>query len=301
LYYGGYARIENSSLKFLNLRAGSEFYYTNLGKSVYNDELKTASIAAFGLAEFNIFDFLKISGGLRIRNYNNQTITSQGIKLILDLKEQGILTSDISLSERMPSPTEGFHLKNEKNILFLNDFAWRYENYKIRMGAFFRTITNPIIYDSLYNSFNDNNSTSIFGFYLSLNLKFIKHLVIDATINMQNAIEENNDYSSSSYAKLSAYYEIHSGASILRLGVSGRTVSSFKGQRYLPQYRSYTPYDIESNFMFDGLKVFAAAKLGNAYVKVSYQNLLFRDYYLVSVYPFYDGHFRLSFMWSFLD
>ncbi|MFC2129895.1 putative porin [Bacteroidota bacterium] len=303
LYYGGYARIENSSLKFLNLRAGSEFYYINLGKSVYNDELQTASIAAFGLAEFNIFDFLKISGGMRVRNYNNQTISSQGIKLILDLKEQGILTSDISLSERMPSPTEGFHLKNEKNFLFLNDYQFVMGNVRINLGVFFRTIMNQILFDSLYHSINEINNRQILGVYLSLNTRLFKHLVIDATINNHQVIEENtdSDYLPSFYTKLSAYYEIHSGASILRLGISGRTVSSFTGQRYLPQYRSYTPYDMESNFMFDGLKVFAAAKLGNAYVKASYQNILFRDYYFVPVYPFYDGHFRLSFMWSLLD
>ncbi len=52
--------------------------------------------------------------------------------------------------------------------------------------------------------------------------------------------------------------------------------------------------------MEGGITIFATLKLGEAYLRISYNNILSHIYY-VPYYPVYNGNFRLQVAWAFFD
>jgi len=302
-YYGANFSFEQRIYNTLFLKAGAETYMTDIEKSFYHDSYNATSVSGYALAKIDIFSFLSVSGGARIRNNNNKTILSEGVKLNLKVNESNGLFLDFSLSERMPSFVEGLDLENEKNLLFLAEYSFKNDNIQVKIGTSFRSYENKIFYHNLFNKFlnADGFTGSIFSSYLTYEQKLFRNFKIDLMILNNHEINDNVTSYPPIFAKLSMYYEIEAGRSILRLGVSGKYVTSFNGEAFLPQYRGYMIYEDDNEAMFDGLKVFAVAKLGNAYVKASLENVLGKGFYTVPIYPYYNRNFRLSFMWSFLD
>jgi len=302
-YYGANVSLEHELFKSFTLKAGADAYMVDMEKSFYHDSLEAKSLAGYALGKIDLFDLFSISGGVRIRNYYNKTVLSEGLKLNIKIDEINSLMFDLSISEKMPSPVEGFHLENEKNTLLLTEYSFKWNNTDIKLGASYRITNKPIeyFYEHALYFCNNGSDRNIFSFYATLEQKFLKNIVVNAMIINNNQIENNTQIIYPSFAKLSMFYEIHSGRSILRLGVAGKLVTAFYGETFLPQYRSYMTYDTENEPMFDGLKVFTSAKLGNAYVKVSLENILGSGFYTVPIYPYYGRNFRLSFSWSFLD
>jgi hypothetical protein len=297
-YYGLNISAEKSLWDFI-LKAGTEIYNVNLDQSVYHQGLDALSTSAFAHVLYRMNDLISISGGARIRRYNGNTIMNEGAKLNLNFRDYGSFFSDISLSERAPCPAEGLELASEKHFLFLNEYGYHSDNYKINFGAYFRNVADPITItkDSVYRTQNGNDESS-YGVYLQFRFMPLKDWFVETMINSyQN--DGDDTFIPELYAGLSTYYEIHTGRSTLRIGLAGKAFTSFRGTRYLPQYHAYMDYPDESGFMHDGLKVYASAKLGNAFIHASYENFLFSNYYYIPFYPNYTGNFRFSFSWSF--
>jgi hypothetical protein len=53
--------------------------------------------------------------------------------------------------------------------------------------------------------------------------------------------------------------------------------------------------------MWTRLDAFAILKVGNAYITLSYENLLDANYTITPVYPMPDRSFRLGVNWVFID
>ena len=51
----------------------------------------------------------------------------------------------------------------------------------------------------------------------------------------------------------------------------------------------------------NGIDIFANARLGNATVKLTFQNLLNSEYFQVPLYPNLGRNLRFSVFWSFFD
>ena len=194
-------------------------------------------------------------------------------------------------------------LEKERNLLFLAEYEFKNDNTTIKLGTSFRNIENKIYYFNILNKFlNAEGFTgTLLNSYVTYEQRLYKHFVMNMMMMNHYQLEDGLNKYPPLMLKLSMYYELESGRSNLRIGVSGKYLTSFSGETFLPQYRGYMAYEDENEAMFDGLKVYALAKLGNAYVKASFENLLGSGYYTVPIYPYYNRNFRLSFIWSFLD
>ncbi|ROL62300.1 hypothetical protein D9V86_01390 [Bacteroidetes/Chlorobi group bacterium ChocPot_Mid] len=302
-YYGANISYEQRVFKELFVKAGVEAYKVDIEKFIYHELLNATSIAGFALAKLDIFDFMTLSGGFRLRNFNNKTILSEGAKLRLNINGNNNVFFDFSLSERLPSLVEGLDLESERNFLFLAEYEFKNNNTTLTLGTSFRSIENKIYYYDVLSEFlNAEGFTgTLLCSYVTYEQRLLKHFVTNMTL--MNNYEMNGDLSKYPplILKLTMYYELESGRSDLKIGVSGKYLSSFNGMKFLPEYRQYMLYEEPNESMFDGLKIFAVAKLGNAYVKASLENLLGSGYYVVPIYPYYNRNFRLSFIWSFLD
>ena len=72
-------------------------------------------------------------------------------------------------------------------------------------------------------------------------------------------------------------------------------------QQYVPTTATYTTPVGRQGFVNNGLDVYLTAILGNASIRVSYENMLAERWYTVAVAPEIIRDIRISVTWSFFD
>jgi Putative porin/TonB-dependent Receptor Plug Domain len=103
------------------------------------------------------------------------------------------------------------------------------------------------------------------------------------------------------YAGLTAQYEYIVGRSILRAGVRVRMMTAFRGERFSPLLWTYVASDLEQGLSGNGIDVVAGARVGNAYIRATYQNALGTTAFYVAGYPQFPSVLRLGVSWTILD
>lgn len=309
-HYGISMKYEQHLLELFTMRFGAELSQNSLESSFYNDGADVVRFSAFGHGVLNIFNNISLSGGMRTTQFMGKTMFSTGIKAIIRFSDFTI-TADVSRSERMPAACEGFNLKNEEHLLALSELKWKHSATEINIGAFARHINSPINSIIQYNEINlpvnttSDNGTSaqIIGSYTRVSTTVFERIHLELFAQTYKSFEEGNENDKYPllYGGASIFYEMKFGASILRLGTKIFAETEKKGVQFIPFTRVYVDFPNESNTTFNGFEAFASAKLGDAYVKIGYRNIINQGYYFVPLYPAIDGNFRLSFSWAFMN
>ncbi|TAL69683.1 MAG: hypothetical protein EPN82_03445 [Bacteroidetes bacterium] len=308
-YMGATAKYEQDFFRTFQLRVGGDVEYDVLPQTYYFDELNDISLSAFAHGLFEPVKNIKISGGLRFTTFAGKTALSTGAKAVLSLANELELIGDLSIASRFPTPSEGLNLSNEKHFLGLAELRYKTQPINISIGAFYRNVDNPILtyaetIDShtVYKSYSENKRT-VLGLYA--NLGFIIFGNINISIWGQGYLSRTNDSNDYRFpdfiAGIRGYYEIIAGKSVLRLGTSFGFIGEMKGEQYVSIGRKYLPNSTTSLAKPLSLDLFAEARLGVAYLKLTYENILSQGYYYVPYYPQLDGNFRISVGWPFLD
>jgi hypothetical protein len=127
-----------------------------------------------------------------------------------------------------------------------------------------------------------------------------------ALFNSGGALETVQERIPLLYAGCTAQYEYIVGRSILRAGVRVRMNTAFQPQGFVPTTWSY----IEPSFLQDditqglagnGLDVVVSARVGNAYIRATYQNVLNTPTRTVGLYPQYPSNVRVSLALTILE
>jgi outer membrane receptor protein involved in Fe transport len=307
--FGAKGQYEQKLSDILVLRTGGDFYYNSMKETIINDELKGAVLSGFGHLTFNISSNLVLSGGVRLNFVRDKQILSNGAKLAYSIDEKSSLFFDLSNSERNPTPIEGLKLNRERNTLFL--FGSKFDlGFNLDLGAFYRITVNPILAspselneygNAIDIDFVNGEQRNIFGTYVGIGGEIFDGIF--AKVDGQVYINDN-DYEKlypTYLTKLTAYYELIRNKSILRLGFEFGMIAEFNGYRYFPLKKGYYQSEYTIGTSPSGLNLFVKAKLGNAYVRLSYDNLLSNDYYYVSIYPQLVGNLRMTVSWPFYD
>jgi outer membrane receptor protein involved in Fe transport len=291
------------------LRAGGDLYYNSMEETIINEELKGVVLSGFGHATFNINEALSLSGGVRLQFVRDEQVASSGAKLNYRIDDKSSLFFDMSRSERLPTAIEGFSLQREKNLLFLVGSKFDL-GFDLSLGAFYRITNDPIMavpselneYGNAINiDFVNAEQRNILGGYF----KVISEPLEDIFFELEAQVHVNDENYEKLYptllADLKVYYELRRNRSVLRLGAEFGVISEFNGYRYFPLKKGYylSEYTIGTSPM--GLNVFARAKLGDAYVRISYDNILSSGYYYVSIYPTLTGNIRMTVSWPFFE
>ncbi len=96
-------------------------------------------------------------------------------------------------------------------------------------------------------------------------------------------------------------YNLQVGRSKLKIGLELEVLSPFMPSIFDQRWNIFFSGNSEAKWQWNGLNIYANAKLGNAYVSLSVNNLLSSNYYYFYLYPEYDRYFKISLFWSFLD
>jgi hypothetical protein len=103
------------------------------------------------------------------------------------------------------------------------------------------------------------------------------------------------------YLNAEIYYQYSTPRSILRGGLESSFATQFTGERFIPFNRTYIDSDLKSDTKIQTLNAFVYIKIGNAFVKGTFENLLSQQYFNVPAYPVLTRNFRLSVAWTFLE
>jgi len=316
-------KFEQKLTKFFTLRAGGDISYINVPQTVYTEEFDGALLAGFVHGQINeLLPGMILSGGIRINYVGDNVTNAFGASVKYTLSDKFKLVADLSRSERLPSLAENITLTRESHLLGLFDLIWENESSEIRFGLYGRMIDSPIFQNPIINddgkiittvSFN-RSSRKVYGTNLLIKSKLIENLnLLSVTDNGHLFVhlfaQTNLNYDDGVlnyryprlYSGIKIYYQAIAGQSIMNIGFNFSVLSEFNGEYFVQQNRNYVPYDRKSVFSNNGLDAFAELRLGDAFLRVMFKNILAQTYYYVPVYPQHDRTFRLSVSWAFFD
>jgi hypothetical protein len=319
-YKYGITGYYNFHLNFFNLKTGGSFDYIDSQKGLYIDEFDGQATSIFAHGRISVLDIVNLSFGGRLKQMKGKAALSFGVKSEINFSNEFAFNIDLSKSERLPSLTEGFNLKEETHLLALTELHLRLKKLDLRLGAFYRNIENPIYSNPLSDStefiysvqsFN-GSAKNIMGGYLyseivplqEIDYNTWKFNPINLKLNIQYYYSEANGTRDLTlpelYGSISFYSQFAVSKSIARVGLAFELISNFKGERFLPLNRLFIPVNTEQRTMQSGFSIFATTKLGDAYLRISMNNILSKMYY-IPYYPVYNQNFRLQVAWAFFD
>lgn len=305
------ASYEQNISNFLTIRTGITSNYFNIHQTDYQSQANSLGLSGYLHSNLKLSDIFNLSGGVRITQKFGYTLYNFGGRLKAILRDDFLLYADLSLSEKAPSPVDGISLIKEKNILSIIGTNWVANKFSLDFDLFARYIVDPHIAIGINNSsdkilttktINGTNST-ILGCNININSELFKNFHLDLFAQIHYSMDEGKSSSQFPllYAGLTPYYEIFRGRSMLRLGCNFNFMTSFSGLQFIPQTRRYVEVENASGFFNNGIDLFLSAKLGTAYVRISFENALAQGFYYTPYYPQLERILKISVSWSFMD
>lgn len=298
-------------LKTLIIKSFADIGIFRYNRTDFFDEFSGTKWSLGGNAKINLTSELSASGGIKLKNNGRINLFSFGERVTYkgaDFK----LFLDHSLYEKS-TPFQFEDILFETNNLLILGFSYN-ADFTLDIELFMRNVNNAIL-PSIEEYFvlkaeSIGNYLSYGGEvkFKSLLLKglFSKNDRIDYKISFNLNRITDNALLESIYPlfdiNFMLKYQLLINKSELNLGISGRIQSSKSSMRFIPLSNSYTlNQDLETELQNNGLNAFAIMKLGNAFVKITFENLLDSDYFLTAFYPMRGRNLRLSVAWSFFD
>lgn len=304
-------KYEQEISSFLSLKFGGDVIYSLVDKGIYNDELNGMLLAGFGYIAFRPVDKLVMSGGIRINSQLNRFYTSTGGKIQYFYDSGSSIFGDISFSQHIPSPNEGLSLKNENHFLILGGYNLSKKTTQFETNIFYRSVVNPItaftVSDSNNNIIDTRSLQKEALTSTGISISFASTLFSHLHYSLRGNLSFDNWATTASFSNprinsgLKIYYEFDVGKSAVRLGCDVTAVYQKNWMRFFPQRRQYTLTDDNLLGQFNGINIFAHAKLGNAYLKLNLRNVSYTGYYFTAFYPKSNLFFNLAVNWAFLD
>lgn len=310
--FGGSIRYDQVLLGGLTLRAGGNAEFRSINTSQYNESFDGLALTGHILLNYELDSHLKSRVGLRY-NSIGQTVAIPSIGGALEFTSSIFtLIVDASQSDRLPTVTEGLGLLPEHHTLaFAKLQVHLPEQTTTSLTAFVRYVDNPIIPIPEYvdttllvknTTFSNQTNKQVFGGILEANTLWNSFVIKG---NLLSSIQYINNQKEQLYpallANVQARYEYKTGTSLLYAGISLQARTGFQGEWFIPINWSYAKADVTHSAAYNGIDLLAGAKLGNAFIKVTFQNILGTRYTTLSTFPQNDRNLRLSVAWSFFD
>lgn len=294
--------------KSIDFKAGTNINSFNSNRTKFFEEYSGLNWNLYIRAALQIADNVDLSGGINFGNNSKSKFIGFGEKL--KIKSDNILLyfdhSFISNNGLVIYD----NLKNENTNLLIAGLD--IEN-KIKIEGYFRISQNPIYYE-LVNDFITRQINfgdyQAFGGSLSYNNIVLSklfdnddkiNLFIQARLNKIIGNTQLYNYYSPFTLNGGLNYKLMVNQSELNLGLKAGLLGSKKAPRYIPISNSYVLTNSNIGIQTTGLTVYSTMKLGNAFVKIEWGNILAANYYLVSYYPERGQIVKLSVAWSFFD
>ena len=179
--------------------------------------------------------------------------------------------------------------------------------------AYYRNTTNPILFsltEDIYFEKDEIDDYSAVGGHIKFNTDLFENIFSKEDVLSMNILSKFNyildnealkDFYPLAFIQGSINYKLLVNQSELNLGVRGGLLTSKSSPRFIPVSNRYILTDNASNLQTTGLTFYSFMRLGNAVVKLDFENVLNAGYYYLSFYPERGQILKLSVAWSFFD
>ncbi|MCX7880587.1 MAG: hypothetical protein N2517_07985 [Ignavibacteria bacterium] len=286
---------------------GIEFFYKNRERWIWEIESKSFVPSTYALFQFDIFKNFASEIGVRFDyekdnpnstlglslKYNDTSLLSSSFDLVFQPKRNSLSTplgKNILLKLNLSSERKDFNFACD----LYTRYAWEF--------SYFSSLTDSLgkILGTRFSSIGEifNSGANIYllapiGFNLNLNTKI--------NLNYTFGNNERKEWLPNLALTIKLFYRLVRGSSRLDFGPELEILSPFKGAYFMPISPRWVEYPKRIGWQFNGVNIFANAKLGNAFLNVSLRNLFSANYYYLPFYPEYDRNIRISVYWSFND
>lgn len=232
-----------------------------------------------------------------------------GVGAALAWRAQGAtVEADVSMTQQASTLSEGRDLPFERHVLALLTVS----GPDFRVAAFHRRIANVYTYGRLTDSsgvqlldarvVDANGSRAVSGLLAQATIPVGDFQVIPV-VRLQ--FDPSNDtYAGSGVrimTQLDVSYRHVVGPNSVRGGVVGILQPLFTAETYVPTRWAYVHDPKEHGWSGNGLDAYLCAVLGNATIRVCYENILVQRWYTVPIYPEITQNIRVMLHWAFLD
>lgn len=262
----------------------------------------------YSRAELKFTKSTSISGGINYGNDSKNGFIAFGERLKLKLDDNSYLYIDHSFISKNGLVYSN-DLVNEKTNLFIAGIKLE----SIDLEGYYRIVSTPIFnrlvndyYTEQYNmgdyqafggsaSYNEEVLTNLFDTKDKIDLR------LQTRINLIIGNKELENYYPLFTFNAGLNYMLMVNKSELNIGFRAGLLDSKTAPRYIPISNSYITTTSNVGLQTTGLNIYSIMKLGNAFVKIEWENLLDANYYNVAFYPERGQIVKLSVAWSFFD
>jgi len=293
--------------------------------------MKETQLSAFGRMEFPVESFFTVSPYARLDNFLGFTRISSGSDITANIRNDLHVSGGFAQAYRYPTLQEARGLPQTSSDVVTDyersSLGWFPERHRLWEGVlswhagrcynmearFFHRIIDdaivPGIFDSAsstgYYEFRRNKQISISGAAITGSFR-LGSFVLEGEAQYLDIV--NDDDPVQTLPRWSAtggifFWDTLSGGHLnLKIGLRGRTFSSYVGREFNTLVLSYTrngqATTIDASAAGD---FFVIAKLGDAYIHFIMENLFDRRYVMNTFYPITDRTIRFGVSWEFSD
>ncbi|MCX6154308.1 MAG: hypothetical protein NT007_09115 [Candidatus Kapabacteria bacterium] len=321
-YTGISGKYEFSAFRAIIIRTGGEINYIKIGGSPFYSAWKGISSSVWGYGQLDFIPQFEITGGYRMNLLYSKVANSLGGSIKYNFSNKAHILADLSISEKIPSLVEGIALSKERNQLAFFEFEYNFDELNTSLRFFDRNVQNPILSDSTPMSSNNifgirtynGDSRNILGVGFNVeyrhNLKYnlfnvftLESYSIEPWGQFQNSLTNGTDDKRIPlfYGGVKAFLTFLASESIMNIGLELSALSSQQGNQFISITRQMIPNQSSNSAATDGLNLFVSLKLGDAYLRLTWMNILNSKYYYIPFYTEMNSNFRMSVSWSFFD
>lgn len=320
-HYGALVRSEHH-IGNITIHFGAGVDAVQLGSTVYNSAVNDFRPQLFAHFTLPISSVTLFASG-RTTIVNGRVLSGSGVGLSWRYSGTSMIL-DASTIQRPPSPAEGLSLQPERQSVY--SFSVKHQSPLFDAGCVvFHRIADAPLTTSVDRDLQQRITrfTTTNGSAQSLSGAYAYATIRTGTIIQEQGIGSGqgwwlefqplirSHYQSEAtdstrrfplfFGELSVSFVYQTGLNSIRLGVSGSVISPMASIQYLPLTWTFTsPADVQG-WAANGTNVFLQATLGNASVRVAYENIFAQRWYTTAVAPYIIRDIRFSVTWSFFD
>jgi hypothetical protein len=293
-----------------SVKLGGGVDYSTVNATAYTAQSDNFQPQVFALVSNQLTTDILITAAARAQVHWDRLLVGAGLRGSMMISRQSSIAVDLSFAQRAPSAADGLSLIPEGHLLGLLEIKTRTDSWNLAANVFHRQISNTIQHNSNRDAeqnisltmATNGGSSSVSGTNVMCTWQN-NFLEVGANIRATYSTTEGRaDHQFPLFlADASAAYVYRVGSSTIKLGIRGVVVSPMSSLQFVPLTWSYIQPVQSQNWANSGLDGFLMAIVGNAAVKVSYENVLAQRWYTTAISPEIVRDLRLSVTWSFFD
>ena len=289
----------------LRLRAGTHLAFRTIDSSSLTLPSAILLPEAFAHAEYSIAPSLLLRSAIRVHSVSENIALSFGFGASL-FHGPTFVKADLSMFRHAPSAMQQrFSVLSEGHTLAVVEAATQIGGISTSIMGYYRQVGDAIELSTTSPAatliFTNNGKRSILGVIMRADLHLGGIDIAPRVRYQETALQGSTENASITMLDCMVSYEYRTVSNSVRFGVNASWMPTSTLPGYEPLYWTFRQGAGQASAQFDGMAAFMTANVGNASLRLSYENIFSSWWTSVLNAPELMRVFRLSVDWSFED